>query len=74
MAIFPVSTSSPVKRPEFTRRPVPEYASVSGVSPSSPSPATTRRMGRPNLVANSKSRSSCPGTAMMAPVPYSIST
>jgi hypothetical protein len=25
-------------------------------------------------LANSKSRSSCPGTAMIAPVPYSMST
>jgi hypothetical protein len=27
------------------------------------------RMGRPNFTANSWSRSSCAGTAMMAPVP-----
>ena len=35
---------------------------------------TTSRIGRPNWVANSKSRLSCAGTAMMAPVPYSIRT
>ena len=39
-----------------------------------PFAATTRTMGRSNAVANSKSRSSWPGTAMIAPVPYSIST
>ena len=50
------------------------FASVSGESASSPGPATTRTIGNPNRVANSKSRSSCPGTAMMAPVPYSIRT
>ena len=40
----------------------------------SPAGSTTRTIGSPNFRANSKSRSSCPGTAMMAPVPYSIST
>ena len=34
----------------------------------------TWRIGRSNVVAKSKSRSSCAGTAMIAPVPYSIST
>ena len=29
----------------------------------------TRRIGKPYLVAKSKSRWSCPGTAMIAPVP-----
>ena len=55
---------------------VPEIvnASVSGVCSLWSSPATTRTMGSENAVANSKSRSSCPGTAMMAPVPYSMST
>ena len=36
--------------------------------------ATTARMGRLYFLQNSKSRSSCAGTAMMAPVPYSSST
>ena len=31
--------------------------------------ATTVTIGRLNCFANSKSRTSCPGTAMMAPVP-----
>ena len=35
---------------------------------------TTCRMGRPYFTANSWSRSSWAGTAMMAPVPYSMST
>ncbi len=40
----------------------------------SPGTRTTSRMGRSNAVANSKSRRSWAGTAMMAPVPYSIRT
>ena len=52
-----------------TRIPQPENASFSGVRAVWPGPATTRSMGRPNFLANSKSRSSCPGTAMIAPVP-----
>jgi hypothetical protein len=39
--------------------------------PSSPITGTT---GRSYVAANSASRSSCAGTAMIAPVPYSIST
>ena len=35
---------------------------------------TTSRMGSLNWVANSKSRVSWAGTAMIAPVPYSMST
>ena len=35
---------------------------------------TTRLIGRPNALAKAKSRSSWPGTAMIAPVPYSMST
>ena len=34
----------------------------------------TRRMGKEYFCANSKSRSSCAGTLITAPVPYSIST
>ena len=40
----------------------------------SPSTRTTWRMGSPKAVANSKSRRSWAGTAMIAPVPYSMST
>src|SRR5437667_12130920 len=36
--------------------------------------ATTVRMGRSYFLQNSKSRSSCAGTAITAPVPYSSST
>src|SRR6266705_3954361 len=36
--------------------------------------ATTARMGRLYFLQNSKSRSSCAGTAMTAPVPYSSRT
>src|SRR5882762_6146492 len=35
---------------------------------------TTAGLGKPYFVANSKSRSSCAGTAMIAPVPYSMRT
>ncbi len=41
---------------------------------SPPAGATTGRIGRPYFWANSKSRWSCAGTPMTAPVPYSIST
>ena len=60
--------------PELTSVPSPVHAAGSGVDASSSGPAMTRLISSPNSVANSKSRSSCPGTAMIAPVPYSIST
>ena len=41
----------------------------STASLSVPGAATTRRIGSPNFTANSKSRSSWAGTAMIAPVP-----
>mgnify|MGYP000104765925 CR=1 FL=1 len=41
---------------------------------SPPSGLTTSTMGRLNWVANAKSRSSCAGTAMIAPVPYAPRT
>jgi hypothetical protein len=59
--------SIPSKRPLFTIGPSPTQGR-------SPSQSITRRTSSPNLWANSKSRSSWPGTAMIAPVPYSIST
>ena len=50
---------------ELIAGPSPVYA-----SPSQPSGgATVRTIGRPNGSANSQSRSSWPGTAMIAPVP-----
>ena len=39
-----------------------------------PGGRTTTRMGRSNFLANSQSRSSDAGTAMIAPVPYWPST
>ena len=54
---------------ELTNGPSP----LNGSSPPAGS-AMTRRTGNSNAVANSKSRSSWAGTAMIAPVPYSIST
>jgi hypothetical protein len=41
---------------------------------SSSPPSITRLISSPYACANAKSRSSCAGTAMIAPVPYSIST
>src|SRR5229473_8364876 len=56
----------------------PDAKPVSGVPANTDSidrdGATTARMGRLYFLQNSKSRSSCAGTAMMAPVPYSSST
>jgi REP element-mobilizing transposase RayT len=50
-------------------------ATNTGGTPALPeSGRTTSMIGRSNLVANSKSRVSWPGTAMMAPVPYPIMT
>ena len=73
-AELPVQTSSvhgrPSNAPEFMSFP----SSVTVGSRSPPSAATTCRIGSLNCVANSKSRLSCAGTAMMAPVPYSMST
>jgi hypothetical protein len=66
----------PVKSPELTRTSpsaCETNASPAGIS-SPPGGATTCWIGSPNLVAKSKSRWSCAGTAMTAPVPYSIST
>ncbi len=58
----------PSNRPEFTMTPSPVYASAS--VPCAPLfGAITSTIGISNSVANWKSRSSCAGTAMMAPVP-----
>ncbi len=70
------SDGSPSQGPEFTMIPSFETASVSaatsGIPPSTG--LTTTRIGRSYLRANSKSRSSCAGTAITAPVPYSPRT
>ena len=66
IARLPSDAGMPVKSPEFTSGPSP----AQGSSPQS----TTRRISRPNCSAKAKSRSSWAGTAMIAPVPYSIST
>jgi hypothetical protein len=62
--------ASPTDRPSrLTSSFDDAVATPSPVHGSSSPPVTTRGVGRPNAVANSKSRSSCAGTAMMAPVP-----
>ena len=53
---------------EFTIGPSPVYGSSSWWPP------MTRLIGRLYAVANAWSRSSWPGTAMIAPVAYSMST
>ena len=64
----------PVKRSELTRTSSSLWE-TKGPSVSLPSAgATTGRIGRSKAVAKSWSRWSCAGTAMIAPVPYSIST
>ena len=73
MAPFASSEGVPSNCPEFTSTPGSRYACVSG-SPSQSSGAITTGMGSPNSSANSKSRSSCAGTPMTAPVPYVAST
>ena len=72
------SDQRPVYSPESTTRPGSEYAAVivaasSGAAPL-PSGWMTTRTERPYFRANSKSRWSCAGTAITAPVPYSPST
>ena len=61
----------PVNGPELTSRSSPECADEGLVlrAPRSSTGSTTRRISRPNFRANSKSRSSWAGTAMIAPVP-----
>jgi hypothetical protein len=49
-------------------------SSGAAAAPSPPAGATTARTGSPNCCANSKSRASWAGTAMMAPLPYDPST
>ncbi|SCD46259.1 hypothetical protein GA0115252_106922 [Streptomyces sp. DfronAA-171] len=54
-----------------------EEKASSHVAGSSPRPsvgATTQRRGSSKARAKAKSRLSCAGTAMIAPVPYPIST
>ena len=56
--------ASPSRKSEFTALPSPTYA-ASLTSP----PETTSTIGRSNARAKAWSRSSWPGTAMIAPVP-----
>ncbi len=63
--------STPLMGPLSTMTPGPTYDSgiVSSASGSRPSGWITGVIFRPNCLANSKSRWSCAGTAMIAPVP-----
>jgi hypothetical protein len=63
---FASSTERLSSMPELTITPVSQ--SVKASSFTFP-PLTTSTMGRPNFLANSQSRVSCAGTAMIAPVP-----
>jgi hypothetical protein len=63
-------TGRPLIGPESTATPLSSL-NVNGTSGVSPAAVlTTTRIGRLYWFANSKSRSSCAGTAMSAPVPY----
>ena len=66
MASFASSTVIPSRNPELTITPVAQ--SVNASFSTSP-PFTTSMMGSPNFLANSQSRVSWPGTAIIAPVP-----
>ena len=59
-------TVLPFRKSEFTRMPVSSFAVNAAFWTSSP-PETTSMISQPNFLANSQSRSSCAGTAMMAP-------
>ena len=81
-AFFPAWLVIPVNVPLRTITPSPRYGAVGescsvasrvATRPGAPPPASaemTSGMGMPNFFANAKSRSSCAGTAMIAPVPY----
>ncbi len=76
MARRACSDGRPVKSPESTRAPYSTNAlSTEGISGFWGSSGwTTQRIGRPYFLANSKSRWSCAGTLITAPVPYPAST
>ena len=62
------SLLSPSSGPELTSVPSPGVASPVSAG-SGPPVSTTTRTGSPNVRAKSRSRWSCAGTAMIAPVP-----
>jgi hypothetical protein len=73
---FPSSEGVPSNSPDATITPGATWA-ASIVAPSSFSPSAgwmTTWTGSRYFRANAKSRSSCAGTAITAPVPYSTST
>ena len=75
MASLAAALAMPVNWPESTRTPSSSYAAVrlSALS-SCPGGWITTWMGKSYFWANSKSRWSWAGTAITAPVPYSMST
>jgi hypothetical protein len=74
MASFPVSTSRPVKRPEFTRRPVPRVRGCERRVAVLALAGDDAPDGKAELLRELEVALVVAGTAMMAPVPYSIST
>ena len=66
MAFLASATLMPSRKPELTITPVAQ--SVKAASCTLP-PLTTSMISQPNFFANSQSRSSWAGTAMIAPVP-----
>ena len=80
LTITPVAMSVNASLPVYGTRSSPAFAKASAGKPfpvstaialaaAVPDFATTWYIGRPNTLAKSKSRSSCAGTAMIAPVP-----
>ena len=63
------STDRPFRKSELTSVPVATSVKASLSRSLGTVPLTTSMMGRPNFLANSQSRVSWAGTAMMAPVP-----
>ena len=68
IAAMAAALASPSSGPEFTSVPSPGVA-VPVSAGSGWSVSTTTRTGRSKLRAKSRSRWSCAGTAMIAPVP-----
>ena len=77
---FASPVDSPSNGPLLTANPSPTKHSIGSFSHPPPPTLTrgvadtTSRIGSPNFVANSQSRMSCPGTAIIAPVPYPANT
>ncbi len=68
IAVMALALGSPSMGPELISSPSPGVATPVSAG-SGASVCTTKRTGSPNARAKSRSRWSCAGTAMIAPVP-----